>query len=184
MKIYVDTEFTGLHKNTTLISVGLVDDDGNTFYGEFTDYDKTQVNEWITENVIGKLYLEQPVSLDGQNVCVKGDSEFIKSELLKWLGNYDEVSFVIDVGHYDFVLLIDLLYGSGLAVPDNVSKAYLELNNDIALYKGLSITDAFDYSREEIFKEVREEQLPINKHNALYDAIIIRGIYHGLHDIS
>ena len=30
MKIFFDTEFTGLHKNTTLISIGLVDENGRT----------------------------------------------------------------------------------------------------------------------------------------------------------
>jgi len=40
MKIYFDTEFTGLHKNTTLISIGCVAENGKTFYAELTDYDK------------------------------------------------------------------------------------------------------------------------------------------------
>ena len=38
MKIFFDTEFTGLHKDTSLISIGLVDEDGKTFYAEFLDY--------------------------------------------------------------------------------------------------------------------------------------------------
>lgn len=31
MKIYFDTEFTDLNKETELISIGLVDEEGNTF---------------------------------------------------------------------------------------------------------------------------------------------------------
>ena len=31
MKIFFDTEFTGLHKNTTLISIGLVTEEGKHF---------------------------------------------------------------------------------------------------------------------------------------------------------
>ena len=42
MKIYFDTEFTGLHKDTTLISIGLVSECGKTFYGECYDYDENQ----------------------------------------------------------------------------------------------------------------------------------------------
>ena len=42
MKVWFDTEFTGLHKNTTLISIGLVTENGKTFYAEFTDYDESQ----------------------------------------------------------------------------------------------------------------------------------------------
>jgi DNA polymerase III epsilon subunit-like protein len=31
-KIFFDTEFTGLHQKTTLISIGLVSECGKTFY--------------------------------------------------------------------------------------------------------------------------------------------------------
>ena len=55
MKIFFDTEFTGLHKGTTLISIGLIDEKGRTFYAEFSDYDDAQINSWIKENVISNL---------------------------------------------------------------------------------------------------------------------------------
>ena len=55
MKIFFDTEFTGLHKNTELISIGLIAENGNMFYGEITNYDKSQVDNWIQENVINNL---------------------------------------------------------------------------------------------------------------------------------
>ena len=38
MRIFFDTEFTGLHQNTTLISIGCIDENGRTFYAESTDY--------------------------------------------------------------------------------------------------------------------------------------------------
>ena len=41
MKIYVDEEFTGLTKDTDLISIGLVAENGATFYGEIKDFDIT-----------------------------------------------------------------------------------------------------------------------------------------------
>ena len=43
-KIFFDTEFTGLHQNTTLISIGLIAETGQTFYAELTDYDRCQVD--------------------------------------------------------------------------------------------------------------------------------------------
>ena len=55
MKIFLDTEFTGLHKNTSLISLGMVDERGRTFYAEFTDYDESQCDDWIQKNVINNL---------------------------------------------------------------------------------------------------------------------------------
>jgi len=38
MKIFFDTEFTGLHQNTSLISIGCIDEECRTFSAELTDY--------------------------------------------------------------------------------------------------------------------------------------------------
>lgn len=54
-KLFFDTEFTGLHQNTTLISIGIVSEHGHKFYAELNDYDQSQVNDWLRENVINKL---------------------------------------------------------------------------------------------------------------------------------
>ena len=43
MKIFFDTEFTGLHKNTTLVSIGMVAENGHTFYAELNDYNHNQI---------------------------------------------------------------------------------------------------------------------------------------------
>ena len=51
MRLFFDMEFTGLHKNTTPISIGIVSEGGKTFYAEFTDYDESQCDDWIKENV-------------------------------------------------------------------------------------------------------------------------------------
>lgn len=55
--LFFDTEFTGLRKDTTLISLGIVADNEKKFYAEFTDYDESQCDEWIKENVIKSLTL-------------------------------------------------------------------------------------------------------------------------------
>jgi hypothetical protein len=44
MRAFLDSEFSGLHKQATLISLGIAYDDGSEFYAEFTDYDKTQIH--------------------------------------------------------------------------------------------------------------------------------------------
>ena len=61
-KIFFDTEFTGLHQNTTLISIGLISECGKTFYSEFTDYDKSQLDDWLQENVINNLIIQDTES--------------------------------------------------------------------------------------------------------------------------
>lgn len=65
MKVFLDTEFTGLHQNTTLISLGMVTEHNESFYAEFTDYDKIQVDEWVQEHVIDNLKLGSLVAIYG-----------------------------------------------------------------------------------------------------------------------
>ena len=39
-RVFFDTEFTGLRKDTDLISIGCVSNESNDFYAELTDYDE------------------------------------------------------------------------------------------------------------------------------------------------
>lgn len=108
-KIFFDTEFTGLHQNTTLISIGLVSEDDRTFYAELNDYDKSQVDEWLEDNVIKKLTMKEPPKgedeyyaatkhtsnpignniYDAYSVQVRGSMEQIKECLTKWLAQFN-----------------------------------------------------------------------------------------------
>lgn len=105
MRLYFDTEFTGLHQGTTLISLGIISEDGRTFYAEFTDYDKAQVTPWIQENVIQNLsfkdlqLLEQHADVDYKNrsVGLWGREYFVRANLSEWLKQFDSVQFVSDV---------------------------------------------------------------------------------------
>lgn len=180
MKLFFDTEFTGLHKNTTLISVGIIDEDGKDFYAEFNDYDKKQVSSWIQENVIKLLYFNKynkDIKLVNDNsIKCSGSKKFIKNELLHWISKYDEIEFVSDVCHYDFVLLIDLLYGNALEIPYCVFPCCYDINQKISEYYKISLKDAFNMNREHILLE-NNIKLQENKHNSLYDAMVIERIY-------
>ena len=54
IKVFLDTEFTGLHKNTTLISLGITSEFGDSLYVEFTDYNRDSIenDKWIQYKVI------------------------------------------------------------------------------------------------------------------------------------
>lgn len=186
MKIFFDAEFTGLHKDTTLISLGLVSEENDLFYAEFNDYDTNQINDWLKENIINKLIYNNDENFtktshelrpNGYSAKVKGSSKNIKEALLEWLDQFDDIEWVADVCHYDFVLLIDLLYGDALNVPDNVCAACHDLNQDIARYYKCSEKEAFDKSRDELSKDFDKKSLDMSQHNSLYDAIIARYIY-------
>ena len=176
MRIYFDTEFTGLHKDTTLISIGCVAEDGSTFYAELTDYDKSQCDDWIQKNVIAHLKFngENRGQNDGQgHMQICGTKEEVKDYLTAWLSKYDEVQLVSDVCHYDMVLFIDL-FGHAFKLPKGVNAACHDINQDIAKFYGISETEAFDKGREEIIADLTIDG---DKHNALYDAKVIKEIY-------
>lgn len=180
MKIFFDTEFTGLHKNTTLISLGCVDEDGRTFYAELSDYDQTQCDEWIKKNVIENLiskdpYVAHPACAsigDDGSMNVWGNKECVKEYLNQWLSIYDDVQLVSDVCHYDMVLFIDL-FGGAFDLPSQINPACHDINQDIARYYDISEKEAFDKSREGIL----DTRIEGDKHNSLYDAKVIRAIY-------
>ena len=136
IRIYYDSEFTGLHRNSTLISIGMVTDRGSTFYAEFIDYDKEQVNDWINENVIANLkFKDKPLLSPGLNhhqekwnaaqvilkgppfeysIEVSGTADIVREQLSKWLQNISEfyqqeLQFYVDCYAYDWMLLVDLL---------------------------------------------------------------------------
>ena len=181
MNIFFDTEFTGLHKNTTLISIGLVDDQDKTFYAEFTDYDKHQCEPWIKRNVINNLKwagTKSPERIKVENdkgIAILGDTQYIANHLLKWLTQYQEVQLVSDVCHYDMILFINI-FGHAFDVPGLVAPCCHDINQDIARYFNIRESKAFDLSREGILENFNIK-IDGDKHNALYDAKVIKAIY-------
>lgn len=190
MKIFFDTEFTGLHKDTTLISIGLISEDGKSFYAELNDYDKDQCDDWIKKNVIDNLELTDLLGKNFVNAYgwqeSVGNKNEIRYELKKWLSQFSEVQFVSDVSHYDFVLLIDLLGSTAFDLPKNVCPSCHDINQDIRNYYGGNMTEleAFNMSREDILNDTRINLPSGSKHNSLYDAKVIRELYQILNNVK
>ena len=184
MNIYFDTEFTGLHKNTALISIGMIAENGRTFYAELNDYDRNQVNDWIQDNVIANLLHNGERFMELSNYCAPyscvmgGSKEYVKAELKRWLSQFDSVQLVSDVCYYDMILFIDL-FGSAFKLPSNVNASCHDINQDIAKYYNISEKEAFDISREEMVLSLNKK-ITGEKHNSLYDAKIIKEIYEGI----
>lgn len=194
-KIFFDTEFTGLHKNTTLISIGLISECGKTFYAELTDYDKSQVDDWLQENVLSKLRLTDKITasvgswenwitdngeysnalemaLANKNMfefeCI-GQAPMIKNRLEKWLSQFDKVEMWSDCLAYDWVLFCDI-FGHAFNIPKNVYYMPFDI---CTLMKDKGIDP--DINREE-FAGLSNSQ----KHNALWDATVIKACYEKL----
>lgn len=201
--IYFDTEFTGLHKNAELISIGLVDADGKTFYAEISDVDfensiKDSDKKWVKENILDKLTMPK-FNCTGDHWELVGTKHDVGLQLNLWLAErYKEhiIQFVADVSHFDFVLLIDLITNGGTAMemPKYISPCCYDLNQDIAtsLYRDDNMSDtnyvpvrvAFDVDRLMMVKNLEGFEVDSNKHNALYDALVVRAIHQYLWDME
>lgn len=183
MKIFFDTEFTGLHKGTTLISIGCIAEDGKTFYAEFNDYAENQCDEWIKDNVLVNLtwkgqHNSNRVFLNNfGNVQMLGDRQYVAEKLAEWLSDYESVQFISDVCHYDMVLLIDL-FGTAFDLPAGVCASCHDINQDIAQSLDCTDAEAFYKSRESLIRDIC---IVGSKHNALYDAKVIKAIYDKIH---
>lgn len=101
MKYYLDTEFIeGFHKPLfgkkrhfiDLISIGLVCEDGSTLELISSDYNYSDADDWVKDNVIGPLYLKT-VHGDARNAFSAADfhkhygisNKSIKAEILKYI---------------------------------------------------------------------------------------------------
>lgn len=177
-KLFLDTEFTGLHKNTTLISIGIKSECGSSFYAELTDYDESQLNDWLRENVVNNLVLgdmndnslriasESPYPQT--NIEVKGCKKYVANGLKLWLKQFNEIEIWSDCLAYDWVLFNDL-FGTAFDIPKNIHYIPFDI---CTLFEVCGIDS--DISREEFAR------ISSVKHNALDDAIVIEACYNKL----
>ena len=191
INVYFDTEFCGLKKSTDLISIGLVTEEGKTFYGEFSDFDQSvYADPWLKSNVLNNtVYLKDGVpntvhvgSPDSDHQIIFGSKDMIRNcleQFLESIRGKEDIQLVSDVCHYDMVLFIDI-FKDAFHLPDFISPCCVELNQMIAKYYNITGYEAFDKNREGILKE---HGIPLpttsigDKHNSLFDAKVIYEIY-------
>ncbi len=171
MIIFLDTEFTGLHKGTSLVSLALVANNGKEFYAEFNDYDSNQVDDWIAANVFSKLEFneEQTALFENRTTFkMKNNKGAVAVKLQEWINQFDFVEIWADVPAYDWVLFCDL-FGGALKIPGNIFYAPFDLATAFRL-KGLIEPE----SKNE--RDVKRFEFagiaPVLQHNALEDARI------------
>lgn len=174
MKLFFDLEFTGLHKYAELISIGIVSEDGKrTFYAENSLVDYLQCDEWIQDNVVKNLTLNcepfNPVSISDNHV-LRSRPDNIRDALEKWLAQFDTVEMWSDCYAYDWVVFCDL-WGGAMNIP----KSIYYIPFDLSTAFRMKDVDA-DISREQF----AGTDSTAAKHNALFDAQVIRSCYQKL----
>ena len=174
-RIFFDTEFTGLHKGTTLVSIGCVAQDNRAFYAEFTDYETAQLNPWLDENVIKKLeYNHRPdpwMERDPKLVQIRGDQEFVRKELGGWLKQFGPIEFWADCPAFDWVLFCDL-FGGAFKIPSNSYYVPFDIAT-LLVAKGHKA----QVNRESFVGKDNWPEKKSRKHHALWDARITKLVY-------
>lgn len=164
--VFVDTEYTADHAYATLISAGFVTMDGDELLLVLNDWDRDQLTDWVSNNVLDKIDLTQATDSltacnrleefltsygQGEPICLvsagKGNDLLLVFQL--WHSRHPEMKhFHFDklpswLWHRDHFDLDTLFFTAG--IPTNV--------------------DRLEYARE---------QNADAKHDALFDAKVVR----------
>lgn len=172
MRLYFDFEFTGLHQHTTPISLGIVDENGRTFYAEFTDYAQNQVDIWIQDHVIAHLHSSGG---SDRKPDVIGPCAKVTRVLEGWLREYgQEAKFEMwgDCLAYDWVMFCQL-FGGAMLLP----RYFDYIPFDLCTALKLAGHDP-DVSRVEFGG--RDSGWEIRRHHALEDALDIKACHERL----
>ena len=177
--VFYDAEFTSLTRDGEFISIGMVTKNGDCFYAEFTDYDRSKVTPWLQEHVIDNLILDedyenpsidrlsqQYISHIMHNVIIRGTRDTVKEYLEQWLhlqsqSSHDiikikPIQFYCDCYAYDWMLLNDLLCTDGNALNTPEYMSYIPIDLSTLLYTvGLNP----DISREDLLGRLNVNHL-------------------------
>jgi len=132
MKYFFDTEFIEWAGGIDLVSIGIVSENGDTFYAESTNFDERNADQWVKDNVLAKLRwwgnemsskgycnLAQHTGAKGEwNAEVFATEKLIGEAILRWIDDCEkranqtpgskhlshELEFFAYYGAYDWVL--------------------------------------------------------------------------------
>lgn len=104
MKTWFDTEFIEDGKTIDLISIGMIREDGRTYYAESDQYIPGKASQWVKDNVL--------VHLEGHSTIVPRD--VIAREIVEFAGEKPE--FWGYYADYDWVVLCQL-FGTMMDLP-------------------------------------------------------------------
>ena len=104
MRICFDTEFIEDGKTIDLISIGMVAQDGRSYYAENLSCDRSKASDWVRENVLPHL--------DGSNIRQR---EHIASDIIEFVGD-ETPEFWAYYADYDWVVMCQL-FGTMMQLP-------------------------------------------------------------------
>lgn len=104
MKYFLDTEFIEYPCSIELISIGIIAEDGRSYYAVSSEYNVDKANQWVKDNVIAKLgtHYARPI-------------EQIKKDILEFIGT-DKPEFWGYYADYDWVVFC-WIFGTMMELP-------------------------------------------------------------------
>jgi DNA polymerase III epsilon subunit-like protein len=164
---FIDTEFTGEHAYTTLISLGIVGMDDESLSLSINEYDRDQVTPWLEENVL--CYIDESLSVSRREAfehVSRWFEEYSAGELVSLVsaGKSVDLLLLFELWHFGFP---ELKYFHHLhCLPPYLNhRAHLDLDT-IFFLAGVDP----DVDREEFI----DHSVSGKRHEALYDARVVR----------
>lgn len=111
MKYFYDTEFIENGSTIDLVSIGIICEDGRAYYAISKEFDATQADDWVKENVLSKLetdaylYKSRKEIRDDIAVFIRPDTSS-KPQLWGYYADYDHV-------------VLSQLFGRMINLPDH-----------------------------------------------------------------
>lgn len=192
MKYFFDTEFIEWAGGIDLVSIGIVSENGDTFYAESTNFDERNADQWVVDNVLSKLrFWGNPDASKGfcnsysafradKSIVTEvfGTDKLISESILKWIEECEKrmdktvgskhvkrnPEFYAYYGAYDWVIFARL-FGRLIDKPDNFPMWVRDLKQ-MMWERGLDT----DWKRQ-------NHPDPEGEHNALVDAQWNKDLY-------
>lgn len=174
MKYFFDTEFIEHATGIQLVSIGIVCEDGRTFYAESCSFDERLADDWVKKNVLNKLRLQfwtkDTIAWDEKarrTTEVFGSESFIKNSILGWINAVSDdknPEFYAYYASYDWVVFARI-FGRLIEKPEHFPMWVIDLKQ-MMWERGLT-------------KEWKQENLPDpeGEHDALVDALWNKKLY-------
>ena len=165
--VFLDTEFTGEHGRTTLVSIAMVTLDNQILELNLNDYNKKQVSSWLKKNVLKNISKTNQLNK-------KKAFEKISSFLHKYSSG-KKIHIVTAGKTLDLTLLFDLYKFSKKNKKKNFHWLY-DLPHYLSHDNHLDLNTMFLLAG---YKKINREKfanlkIKKNKHNALYDAMVVK----------
>ena len=166
MRYFLDTEFIERPGSIQLISIGIVSQDGRTFYAENVSFDERDADDWVRDNVLSKLRWRSAEGGEHLSACpnqveVCGTMTLIRDCLLDFFSHDQSPEFWGYYADYDWVIFC-WIFGKMIDLPKEFPMYCKDL--------------------KQLLDESGKDKIadPEGEHNALVDAFWNRDLFNHL----